>query len=300
MLKLQERKGILLCLTTAFVSGFSIFINKFGVKGINPYVFTGVKNFLVAISLFSLILAGKEIRILKKMSSRDWLSLFSIGLVGGSIPFLLFFKGLSLTTSAQASFIHKNMFLLVAFLAPLLLKEKLEKKFFLAGFLLLAGNILLLIKTFSFSLNQGSILILIATFLWALENIISKKVLKYLPSIIVAWGRMFFGSLLIMVFLALTGKFKFLTSLKYTHWLWIFITSGLLVAYVSSWYSGLKRVRVSIATSILTLGAPITSILSLTLGKTLTFREIGGIILLFIGIILVIDIKKPSLSLRFR
>lgn len=283
---IKRERGILLCLLTAFVSGFSIFINKFGVKGIDPFLFSGLKNILVTVFLLSLILGAKELESFKKLSKKDWLALFFIGLIGGSIPFLLFFKGLTLTSAPQAAFIHKNMFLLVAVLAPILLKEKLAKNFFLAACLLLLGNILLLNKAFPFSLNSGNILILGATFLWAWENIISKKTLQRLPVKIVAWGRMFFGSLLIMIFLGFSGKMELLTSLNINQLLWVLITSFFLLAYVVSWYSGLKHLRASTATSILALGAPITSILSILAGGILNNKEMGGIILLLTGIIL--------------
>lgn len=291
-LKKEERKGTFFILITAFISGFSIFINKFGVSGIDPYLFAGLKNTLVALFLFSLLLATKEIRILKKLSIRQWLTLFLIGFTGGSLPFLLFFKGLSLTSAIQASFIHKNMFLVVALLAPLLLKEKLDKNFFMASLFLLLGNVLLMSKALFFSLDKGSILVFAATFFWALENIISKKALKSLPAKVVAWGRMFFGCLLIILFLTLTGRLEFILSLQSAHWLWTLVTSLFLFGYVFSWYSGLKHLRVSVATSILTLGAPITSVLSILSGKVLSGREVTGVVLLFAGVIFLVEFRR--------
>ena len=46
MLKFKNimKKGMQFAFYTALVSGFSIFINKFGVEGLNPYLFTGFKN----------------------------------------------------------------------------------------------------------------------------------------------------------------------------------------------------------------------------------------------------------------
>ena len=110
-----ERKGTILVLTTAVISGFSIFINKFGVKEFDPYLFTWLKNSFVALFLLGLIIGVREVEELKRLQRKDWLLLSAIGLVGGAIPFLLFFKGLSLTTGANASFVHKTMFVYVAF-----------------------------------------------------------------------------------------------------------------------------------------------------------------------------------------
>src|SRR4030043_835849 len=120
-------KGLLLVFSTAIISGFSIFINKFGVGEFNPYLFAFLKNLLVAFLLVGLLLGLKEFKNLKRLAKKDWLILKIIGLVGGSVPFLLFFKGLSLTTASKGSFIHKTMFLYVAILAILFLKEKISK-----------------------------------------------------------------------------------------------------------------------------------------------------------------------------
>src|SRR3990172_755192 len=113
----QASKGMLLVFATAIISGFAIFINSYGVKSFDPYLYTFLKNLVVALFLVGLLLGLKEFKQLKKLKKKDWLLLAIIGLIGGSIPFLLFFKGLSLTTAASGSFVHKTMFIYVAILA---------------------------------------------------------------------------------------------------------------------------------------------------------------------------------------
>src|SRR3989344_5494999 len=90
-----QNKGYFLVFLTAVISGFSIFINKFSVSAINPYVFTGLKNVIVAVFLSSLFIFLKDFKIFRTAKIKEWILLAVIGLVGGSIPFLLFFKGLS-------------------------------------------------------------------------------------------------------------------------------------------------------------------------------------------------------------
>ncbi|MBU2635458.1 EamA family transporter, partial [Patescibacteria group bacterium] len=111
------KKGYLLVFLTAIISGFSIFINRFGVSIINPYIFTFLKNASVAVFLLSILLLFKDWKVLKKIKKKQWVLLILIGLIGGSIPFLLFFKGLSITTAANGAFLHKTMFIYVALLA---------------------------------------------------------------------------------------------------------------------------------------------------------------------------------------
>lgn len=298
----MNQKGLILVLGTALISGFSIFINKYSVSIINPYIFTFLKNLIVAILFCGLIIGLKDWQILKKLTKKQWGLLLIIGLVGGSIPFLLFFKGLSLTNSAQGALIHKTMFIYVAILAFVFLKEKIEKKFLFGGLLLILGNLLVL-KNFSFSLNQGVIFIFLATFLWSIENILSKYTLKEVSGRIVGWGRMFFGSFFILAFLfASDNQLALISNLNIKQVFWIIITSVILFGYVITWYSGLKHILVSKATVILSLGSPITTFLYLISGGAVNAKEILAGILIVLGVMFIILTWKQffELSLKIR
>ena len=288
------KKGLLLVFLTAIISGFAIFINKFGVAGINSSIFAFSKNLVVALLLFSLLLLYKKKDELKKLSRRQWASLAAVGLIGGSVPFLLFFKGLQMTSSATGAFIHKTMFIYIAILAVIFLKEKLNKTIFVAAALLLAGNFLLLgISTFS--VDTGTALILLATLFWAVENVISKHLLKNLSGNTVAFGRMFFGSLFILIFLIATGQAPLLTAITQKQLLWILLSSAILLGYVTTWYNGLKNVRVSVAASVLLLGSPITTLLSFAFaGEVLLLQEVIGILLIASGVFVAVYFIESS------
>ncbi len=278
---MEKRNALLLVLSTAIISGFSIYMNKFAVKGIDSDIFTFSKNAIVGIFILSLILFTSKFSDFSKLNKKDWLKLVLIGFIGGSIPFLLYFRGLQITTAASASLIHKTMFVYVAVLALLFLKEKLDKKVIFAMLLLLIGNYIMIKPAWNF--NLGDLLILSAAFLWAIENTISKHVLKNLSGNIVAFGRMFFGSLFILIYLFSTGKAQLLMSLSSSQIQWILVTSAMLVLYVITWYNGLKYVDVSLATAILLLGSPVTTLLSLTSGATMTIEQAIGMFLIVFG-----------------
>ena len=89
-------KGIYLVIAAAIISGFANFVNKFGMQalGKNAFQYTTLKNVVVALILSLIILTPVLWPKLKKLSKKDWGKLVLIGLVGGSVPFLLFFKGL--------------------------------------------------------------------------------------------------------------------------------------------------------------------------------------------------------------
>lgn len=300
----MKNKGWIFVFFTALISGCSIFVNKFGVKGIDSTVFTFLKNGVVALFLFAIILGFKEFHNLKKLSKKEWLQLLSIGLIGGSIPFVLFFKGLQLSNGAIGSFIHKTMFIFVAVLAIIFLKEKLSKKVMIPAVLLLAGNFLLL-KLTSFELSLGALLVLIATLFWSVENIISKHVLKTVEPKVLAFGRLFFGSLFIMVYMVFTDKIALIGSITSAQFGWILISAPFLLLYVITWYTGLKEIKATTATSILLLGSPITTLLSFAfLGSALSVMQAMGILLVLTGIVAMIiltreDYSEPTVMLDY-
>ena len=196
-----------------------------------------------------------------------------------------------MTNAAQGSFIHKTMFIWVTFLAALFLREKIDKKFLLGGLLLLFGSLILL-KKLPHSLNQGDLLIFLATLFWAAENTISKYALRDLEGRIVAWARMFFGALFILIFLSATNQLSLILNLNLEQISWVLITAVILFGYVMTWYSGLKFISVSKATVILLLGSPITTLLSLIAGGKINHQEIFSGILIIFGIIFVIGFKE--------
>ena len=286
-------KGYLLVVLTAIISGFSVFINKFGVGVFkSSEIYTFLRVFLVALILGSILLIFDS-RKIRNVKRKEWFLLALIGLVGGSIPFLLFFKGLKITSSAEGSFIHKSMFLWVAILATLFLKEKIDRRFLFGALILLFANALLL-KKFSFLPDRGDLLILIATIFWALENTLSKYLLSIsnLDGKTVAFGRMFFGAIFILIYLIFTNQTSQIFVLNSKQIIWVLVTGIILLFYVLTWYSGLKYISVSKATAILLLGSPITTVLNLISGTKISLHEMISGILILIGILTIFGIKK--------
>lgn len=287
---MNARKGYLLVLGTAVISGVSVFVNQFGVKVVNPYIFAGLKNLVVAVVLLCLIFFLRERKLLAKFKVKEWLTLVLIGLVGGSIPFLLFFKGLSLASGAGASFIHKTLFVYVIALAAIFLKEKANKNFVAGAFLILTGSAVLLKIFNGFQFGYGELLVLFATLFWSAEQIISKKALENIPPRLVAWGRMFFGFLFILIFWAATGQIKLLGGIGVAELGWVWITAVFLLGYILTWYSGLKYIKVSSAACILALGAPITSLLEMAQKGIFDWQIFAGSLLMFLGVAVVLGL----------
>ncbi len=280
----ENKRGLSLVLFTGLVSGFSIFINSFGVKEFDSSLFTFLKNVTVAILLFIIILAAGNFSKLKSLKKKHWIQLIIIGLIGGSIPFLLFFKGLQMATGTTSSFIHKTLFIFASLLALIFLKEKINKGFIIGASLILFGTYFMIKPNFSFSI--GHILILIAVMFWSVENVIAKHTLKEVSGTIVGFGRMFFGSLFILIFLLVIGKVSLINSLNIDHLKWIALTSIFLLLYVFSFYNGLKKIKVSTATAAISIGAPITAFLNFMFQeRSITLNQSAGMLLIIFGII---------------
>ena len=113
------RTGLLLAAATALISGISIFLNSYAVKALpDAGLFTTLKNGFAAAALFAVAVPVLRMRRQTLTINRQtvgWLTV--IGIIGGSIPFLLFFTGLSIASAPSAAFIQKTLFVWVALLA---------------------------------------------------------------------------------------------------------------------------------------------------------------------------------------
>jgi drug/metabolite transporter (DMT)-like permease len=167
-------KGIMLALTTAAFSGTNNFLTKIAVTALkDPILSTTLRNALVGVALVGIILLTKRWKELISLKFSQALQLLFIAVIGGCVPFILYFTGLSMIPALSAAFIHKTLFLWAAIFAVPLLKERMGIIQIAALLLLLGGNLALGMPSFHF--NQGEALVLLATVCWALENVIAKK-----------------------------------------------------------------------------------------------------------------------------
>lgn len=244
------------------VSGFSVFFNSLAVKAVpNSYFFTSAKNIVVALLLGGFLIALRKKDELLKLKRIEWAKLAFVGVIGGSIPFLLFFKGMSLSSQAavNGAFIQKTLFIWVTLLAFVFLKEKLSVLQYLAiGFLIIGVYIAGGPKNLNFGLPE--LLIFIATLMWAIEAVIVKKFLRDIDTQILAFGRMFFGSLVMIFYLIQTHNYTSVFKMTGNQFDWIILTSILLFIYVNFYYMALKKEKAGVVTSILAVAFPVTVI----------------------------------------
>lgn len=280
------KKGVFLAFSASIISGFSIYINKFALSAFpEVLLFTTLKNLTVGL-LILIVLGVSSFKHIKGLSKNEAVKMLILGTVGGSIPFLLFFTGLKIGSAASASFIHKTLFIWVSILAVIFLKEKFSLWQIISTITLFIG-IVFLQNPRVLSFNKGEFMVFIATLFWSIEVILVKKFLPKLNYKYALLGRMFFGGLIMSLFLIFSNKF--LLALNWEQIRWLCLTSILLLGYVFTWYRSLNYIPSSIGTCILTFGFVITSLLTsgFSLEKLVTSQAIGQIAIIF-GVILLV------------
>lgn len=259
-----RRLGLVLALCAAGVSAVSVYVNASAVRAFDDAtLYTTAKNLVAAVLLT--ILAGtaaarREARG-GTLSGRQWLGLATVGLVGGSVPFVLFFEGLSRASSPQAAFLQKTLVVWVALLAVLLLRERVGWPHLAAIALLVVGQVGLA-SVGAFPFDAGAAMILAATLLWSIEVVLVKRMLAHLSSWTLASARMGLGALVLLGWLATTGRLGDLASLTGRQVEWLAVTGLLLTAYVGTWFAALARAQAVDVTAVLVLGAVGTAVLS--------------------------------------
>lgn len=278
------RNATALALLAALCSGTNNFLTKIAVTvSKDPIFYTTLKNALVALFLIGVVIAFRKWGEIRALSKKQAGMLIAIGAIGGSLPFALYFTGLTMTTALNAGLIHKTLFLWVFLFAYPILKERLTRGQLVGVLAIFAAN--LFVGGFTgFKWNGGELLILIATVLWAIENIIAKKALEGISSVTVAGARMTLGSLLLIAFLAFAGRMAPLSVLSVEQWGWTLATSALLFGYVLSWYTALKYAPATYVAALLVPATLITNALSaIFVTHTLSWFQVVSGVLYVVG-----------------
>ncbi len=289
------RYATVLALITAVISGTNNFLTKIAVTAVkDPIVYTTLKNAIVAAFLIGIILMLGKWREIISLTQGQMLRLFAIGAIGGSVPFALFFTGLSQTSALNAGLIHKTLFVWVLLLAVPFLKERFSWMQWVGVCALFAANFVVGgFKGFNF--NIGELMVLGATLLWAVENVIAKIALKDISSITVAGARMIIGSLILFAVVLGKGSTVPLSTLSFEQWGWTMLTSILLLGYVLAWYTALKYAPATYVAALLVPATLVTNVLSAVfITHTLNGVQLTQMILLTAGALLITMFVKRT------
>jgi drug/metabolite transporter (DMT)-like permease len=246
-----------------------VYVNAKGVARFDDAtVYTTAKNAVAGAVLLVLALPlllaprAPSGRAPRPCTRRHWLGLVVIACIGGSVPFVLFFEGLSRASATQAAFIHKTPVVWVALLAVVFLRERLGPLHVLAIGLLMAGQVVLVQSLGVVTFGVGEAMILAATLLWAVEVIVVKRLVVPLEPRTLAAARMALGTVVLVAWIVASGRASELLGLSASQWGWAILTGALLSAYVATWYAALARAQAVDVTAVLVFGAVVTALLA--------------------------------------
>jgi len=285
--------GVALALVAAVISGIAVFTNSYGVKAFgSPAVYTTAKNLVAAVILAAVLAAATARRtgegFTRPVGWAQWAGLGTVAVIGGSVPFVLFFEGLARVSSPNAAFIQKTLVVWVALLAVPLLQERVGIWHVAAIGLLVWGQAALGGGVSGINAGTGEVMILAATLLWSAEVIVVKRLLRSLSPLTVAAARMGLGVVLLIGYTLVTVRWSTLAAIGLHRWSWALLTGLILAAYVGTWFAALARAPAVDVTAILVFGAIITALLQAGVNSMPLSRQLPGLVLIAIGCVVVV------------
>ncbi len=278
----RNRVGIVFALAAAVVSGGSVWLNGQVVGRVDlfgdPGTYTTAKNLVAGAVLLAVAVSatasGSGHGLVRPTRRSQWWGLAAVAVIGGSVPFLLFFEGLSASGApADAQLVHKaGLLLLVAILGPAVLGERMGPiqlagvGLVLVGYWVLSGDI------GSLSVGRGLLLVLAASACWAVESVIDRWLLSPTPGsaggggltpATVAVARLGAGSLVLLGVGALNGDTARLADIGIAGWGFALLTGAVLALYAGLWLYALANAQAVDVTAVLAVAAPITAVIAL-------------------------------------
>ncbi|MEK7060192.1 MAG: EamA family transporter [Patescibacteria group bacterium] len=240
---------------------------------------------------------------LKKITKKQWGTIFWVALFGGALGTTFFTKALFLTGFVDVSVVillQKFQPIFAILLSAIILRERFPAKFYIYAFLALVGGYFVTFKDPS-SINFGSattmmaVFSLLAAFSWGSSTTFGKYSLKNINYGLLAALR--FGFTIIIMLIPAIKYFSTLSSVEPSVWRTLIIivfTSGAVAMYL--YYYGLKKIPASLAT-LCELAWPFSAVIFdyFFNHNILSVTQIVGAIVLFIAVALATRLNKTKI-----
>ena len=276
----QEAKGTLF----AFIALILVGIEPVVIKSnpVNPLSFAAFSALFASLILWAIILPSGKWRELKEKPG-DIHKAFLVGLFGTALAYIAYSYGARMSTAINASLITRSEVLYSFVLSYLFLREKITKKQFIFSLIILLGLVLVITQGKIIEPQKGDILLLLTPLFWQMGHTIAKR-LQYSPYLIATLRNTFGGLILLLLTLPFGLEF---TSLA--------IVEGVIIALTQVlWYSSLKLINLSKATSIITPAPAVAIALSIFLGENFTVYHAIGFVLITVGTLKISEIKSEQ------
>ncbi|MGO9310916.1 MAG: EamA family transporter [Spirochaetia bacterium] len=254
---MDPRRGYLLAALNMVISGVAIYVNSLGVKMFaDSTLYTALKNAVAGIALLLPLAISPQNRTrFIRLAPAEVLLLVLVALIGGSVSYALYFRGLQISTPVTASLIDHTQFLFVAVFAALFLRERFGPAVWAALGVLLVG-LTLGVSVSAVRVDSGLIFISAATLLFAGDFVLMKHLLRSVSPLIVMTFKMSLGSLLLFAYVAASGRLVLIRGLSPVQWDFVLVTGLILLAFTATSVLGLRGASATAVTAI-PAGAPI-------------------------------------------
>lgn len=259
-------------------------------ESIPPFLLNFLRFLIAGVVLLPFVLKQKIVP-----AKRDLLKIFGLGIIGIALYGFFVVKGIKLSTSTNSAILINSNPLLIAILAPLLIKESMSAKKILGiligfiGVLLVISNGLNVANIIQSEYFIGNLLLALSALCVAIYAIYNKTFIQKYNGLIVTFYAVLAGTTVLFLLSILNGEISYISDIS--------INSFLLIAYVAIittaftwvvWFSAIKRIGV-VSTSSFFFLIPISGILSsnLILKEPLTYFTLIGTILILSGIYVV-------------
>lgn len=276
---------LFLVLANIFWAGNYIF-GKYVVAEMTPLQMT-FSRWLIAVILLFPIAQWIEHPNWREVWSR-WKILLVMSLTGIIAYNYLLYEALRYTSSLNASLVNAVNPVLIALFSALILKEKIPLKNKLGLFVSLCGVLLVLTKgqllqIFKLEYNTGDLLMILAILVWTFYSILGKKILS-IPPISATAVSVLIALIILLPFVLYTGlqiphSSQALVGIIY---MGLFPSVGAFVF----WNIGIRQMGPGRAGIFMYLITVFTAIIGLILGQPITFIQVSGGLLVFIGLYL--------------
>jgi drug/metabolite transporter (DMT)-like permease len=256
----DARVGCAAAVMAAAVSGVAVFVNGYGVRLFaDATLYTTLKNAVVGLLVLApLALLPGVRRELAHLRRGQWAGLAVLALVGGSVPYVLFFEGLRQTTPATGAVLNHLQFAVVALLAVPLLRERVTHAMWLGLAALLVGA---LVGTDLGALrwNGGAALVAASTVLFGAGFVLARRLLRDLSTSTVMAAKMTAGSAALVAYCAATGRLGAVAHLGGPQWSFVLVTGAILLLFTTATLVAIAHVQV---TSVVAIGmaAPVVTL----------------------------------------
>ena len=278
------------------------------IQGRNPISFCNVLfvgNLCALILLILIYRPHQNIRLLKQLSSTDWLSLVAVGVLAGAIAPALIFTALSLTLVDNVVLIGRIEPPLALAFSILFLRVQVNRWVIAGSIISFVGVVLtiLLQKPQESLINmggfihvgKGELMAAVGAVFLAISTVVSKAKLRQIPLGIFTITKTIIGTVVFFfTALKLFGPSHFMDVFSPLLWRWMLLYSAVIVVGGQlCWFRGLKISSTS-EVSLVSSFVPIASILAtyFVLGERPNFAHyiggsviLGGIVLGQIGVV---------------